>query len=243
LAPNIPIKSGEIELNLKSKKVKLKAINPPEKFKKYFPKNLILAPIDLVKDILKIEDNYISDIALSVPNGDEWDNILLKLDSLFFSSFSIDKREIEKNYSKMFSFKEGFFLILYLTILMIFSLILYHRYSNFYKSDSRDINILKAIGWSINSIILLIFAESFIIVFLSLVLGFTGGLILFYFGKYPFFGDIFLSEKDLVQIGRPDLYLDFSTIASIFFIYTIPFIASILIPVWKIAVTDPKESL
>ena len=37
--------------------------------------------------------------------------------------------------------------------------------------------------------------------------------------------------------------VEFGTLSSIFLLYTIPLLASVLIPVWRVAVTSPKEAM
>ncbi len=236
-------KSGSISISIRGKRVNLKTLPLSKEKQSLLPQNMILLPIDYAREVLNFREGYISDISFVVENGDEWTNILSKLDSLFFTSWGVDKLEIRGAYSRMFGFKDGFFLLIFSIVLLIFSLILYSRYSQLYQSSRRDIGILKAVGWSINSILLLIFSESLIIILISFILGLLGGVLLFYFGEYPFFGDIFLPVEELRAVARPNLYLDFATLSSIFILFALPFIASVIVPVWRIAITNPKESM
>jgi len=59
----------------------------------------------------------------------------------------------------------------------------------------------------------------------------------------PLLSSIFLGAENIERNLGFVPVLDFSVLSSIFLIYAVPFIASVLIPVWRVAVTDPKEAM
>ena len=87
------------------------------------------------------------------------------------------------------------------------------------------------------------FTETIVVVSVSYILG----VLLAYFYVFvlgaPILREIFLGGKNLHNIVGFLPVLDFSVLSSIFLIYALPFIASVLIPVWKVSVTDPKEAM
>ena len=134
-------------------------------------------------------------------------------------------------------------MILFLMVLSTFALILYQRYSMVYSSERRQIGLLRALGWSINDVLKLKFMETLVVVFISFVRGiFMAYVYVFMFGA-PLLREIFLGGQNLQNTLTFVPVFDFSVLTSIFLLYAVPFIAAVLIPVWRVSVTDPKEAM
>ena len=133
--------------------------------------------------------------------------------------------------------------MLYLVTLVTFMLILYQRYSMVYSTEKKEIGILRAVGWSIKDILKLKFYENLIIVMVSFILGVGLAYLYVFVFDAPLLSQIFLGGANLENHVRFVPVLDFGLLASILFFYAIPFLAAVLIPAWKIAVTPPKEAM
>ncbi len=59
----------------------------------------------------------------------------------------------------------------------------------------------------------------------------------------PLLKEVFLGGQNLDNTVNFVPVLDFSVLTSIFLLYALPFIAAVLIPVWRVSVTDPKEAM
>lgn len=205
--------------------------------------DMIVMPIDLAKEIFGLEDEVITDIALNVPNDAEWDNIVAKLHLLFYDARVIDKREVSKAYTNLYNYKGGLFLILYLITIATFMLILYQRYAMVYSAEKKEIGILRAIGWSIQDILKLKFYETLIVVITSFILGVVLAYGFVFILDAPLLQEIFLGGANLENRVVFTPTINFGLLGSIFLFFAVPFFASVLIPVWKIAVTPPKEAM
>ena len=204
---------------------------------------MMVMPIDLARKILGYTDDEVSDIAFSVPNPDEWDMMTDKLSALHYDLHVVNKNEVHKSYENLYNYKGGLFLILFLIVLGTFALILYQRYSMVYSSERRHIGLLRALGWSINDVLKLKFMETLMVVLVSFILGvFIAYIYVFVLGA-PLLKEIFLGGQNLHNVVFFVPVLDFSVLTSIFLIYALPFIAAVLIPVWRVSVTDPKEAM
>ena len=128
-------------------------------------------------------------------------------------------------------------------LLATFSLILYHRYTQSYSTQKRQIGIYRALGWSIKDVLLLKSYESLIIVIGSYIIGVGVAYIYVYIFNAPIIKDIFLGGSNLSADVVFVPVVDLLTLVSIFLLYAIAFIASVLIPVWQVAVSDPKEAM
>lgn len=205
--------------------------------------DMIVMPIDLAREIFGLGENEVTDITFNVPNLAEWDNIITKLHLLFYDVRVVEKREIKKAYRNLYNYKGGLFLILYLITLVTFMLILYQRYAMVYSAERKEIGILRAVGWSIKDVLKLKLYENLIIV----VVSFVTGVVLAYFYVFilgaPLLKEIFLGGANLANDVTFVPVIEFGILGSILLFYAVPFLAAVLIPAWKIAVTPPKEAM
>ncbi|TNF45144.1 MAG: FtsX-like permease family protein [Epsilonproteobacteria bacterium] len=205
--------------------------------------DMMVMPIDLARKILGYTEDEATDITFDVPNPDEWYMISDKVSALHYDLQVINKSDIEQSYENLYNYKGGFFLILFLILLGTFALILYQRYSMVYSSERRQIGLLRALGWSINDVLKLKFMETLLIVLMSFVIGVCIAYIYVFVLGAPLLKEIFLGGQNLHNTLSFVPVLDFSVLTSIFLLYALPFIAAVLIPVWGISVTDPKEAM
>jgi ABC-type lipoprotein release transport system permease subunit len=205
--------------------------------------DMIIMPIDLAREIFGLGEDEVTDITFNVPNDAEWDNIIGKLHLLFYDVRVVEKREIKKAYENLYNYKGGLFLILYLVAMITFMLILYQRYSMVYSTERKEIGILRAVGWSIKDILKLKFYETVVVVLVSFVLGVVLAYLYVFIWDAPLLSQIFLGGANLPNHVVFVPVMEFGLLGSIFLFYAIPFLAAVLIPAWKIAVTPPKEAM
>jgi len=205
--------------------------------------DMIIMPIDLAREIFGLGEADATDITFNVPNGAEWDNIIAKLHLLFYDVRVVEKREVRKAYENLYNYKGGLFLILYLIAMVTFMLILYQRYSMVYSTERKEIGILRAVGWSIKDILKLKLYETIIVVFVSFVFGVILAYLYVFVWGAPVLNQIFLGGANLSNHAVFVPVIHFGLLGSIFLFYAVPFLAAVLIPAWKIAVTPPKEAM
>jgi len=205
--------------------------------------DMIIMPIDVAREIFGMSENEVSDISFDIPNDSEWDMVLTKLHLLFYDLRIIDKREIRKAYTTLYNYKGGFFLILYMITIVTFMLILYQRYSMVYSSERKEIGVLRAIGWSISDVLKLKFFETLIVVVTAFILGVVLAYIYVFICQAPLLREIFLGGANLHNSVTFLPTLKFGVLSSIFLLYTISFLVAVLVPVWRIAITPPKEAM
>ena len=205
--------------------------------------DIMVMPIDLARKILGYDEDEATDITFDVPNPDEWYMISDKISALHYDLQVINKSDVEKSYENLYNYKGGFFLILFLILLGTFALILYQRYSMVYSSERRQIGLLRALGWSINDVLKLKFMETLLVVLISFVIGVCIAYMYVFVLGAPLLKEIFLGGQNLNNTLTFVPVLDLSVLTSIFLLYALPFIAAVLIPVWRVSVTDPKEAM
>lgn len=205
--------------------------------------DLIIMDISLAKEILNIPQDESTDIVLNVPNELERDTVKNDLIFKHLDIRVIKKSDIKKLYENIFNYKGGIFLILYIIVIITFILILYQRYSMITSVDKKEIGILRAVGWSITDVIKLKISETFLIAFISFLLGVILAYIFVFFFNAPILNNIFLGFQNLNNTIVFDPHINISTLFMLFLFFVIPYISAVLIPVWKISTIEPSESM
>jgi ABC-type lipoprotein release transport system permease subunit len=223
------------------KEIEIYAVLPAET--NLIANDMIIMPIETAREIFGMDENEVTDITFNVPNDAEWDNIVTKLYLMFYDVRVTDKREIKKAYANLFNYEGGLFLVLYLIVIVTFILILYQRYSTVYSSERKEIGILRAVGWSINDVLKLKFYENAAVVLIAFVIGVTAAYFYVFVAGAPLLKEIFLGGANLPNAVTFEPTVPLGVLGSIFLFYAVPFLAAVLIPAWKIAVTPPKEAM
>lgn len=205
--------------------------------------DMVIMDIDLAREILGLEDDEVTDIAIEVPNPLELDTVKIKLIVSHFNMRIIAKEDISKYYENLFNYKGGVFLALYLISLITFLLILYQRYSTVVHSDAKEIAILRLSGWKISDVIWLKLSENFIISVSSYMIGVLVAYFYVYILGAPLIKEIFLGFNNLSNSVAFSPSIDVASLVLIFLIFVIPFMLVILIPVWRVAISEPYEVL
>lgn len=205
--------------------------------------DIVLMDIDLARTVLGVDPDKATDIILSVPNPMERENIRFKLLEKDFDTRIITKKALEKGYENLFNYKGGIFLILFLITLVTFMLILFQRYAMVGSAERSEIALLRAVGWSIRDVIRLKLYESLTVALLAFGTGILIAYGYVFILQAPLLRDIFLGSGNLPVDVRFTPVIAFGTLVSLFLFFIVPFLTSILIPVWKIAITDAAEAL
>jgi len=205
--------------------------------------DMVIVPIELARRIFGLGEEESTDITFNVPNADEWDNIQDKISALHYDLRIVSKKENRKAYALLFDYKGGFFLALFLVVLLAFALVLYQRTSQVYSHEKRFIGILRALGWSIRDVLRLKIYETLSVVTASFVVGAVLAYGYVFVMGAPVLRQIFLGGSAVDTAPSLVPVLDFSVLASIFLLYAVSFLAAVIIPVWRIAVTDPREAM
>lgn len=205
--------------------------------------DMIIMPVELARKVLDIDEDDATDIAIKIPNDLELNTIEIKIILKHSDVFITSKEDVEKAYENMYNYKGGVFLVLYLVVIFAFIIVLYGRYSTVYSVEKKQIGILRAVGWSIKDILVLKLLEILILAIIAFSIGFIVAYFYVFYLDAPLLSNIFLGFNNLENVVSFTPIIDVGLTISLFLFYIIPFIASVLIPVWKISIIDPNESM
>lgn len=205
--------------------------------------DLVVMDIDLARRVLGTAPGAATDLALLVPNELETDAVMAKAIGRHYDIRVVQKREIATAYANLFNFRGGVFLLLYLVVLAAFMLVLYQRYSLVTGPDRREIGVLRAVGWSIRDVITLKAAESLVVALASYLLGVVLAYHFVFSLGAPLLGAVFFGSGNLPTGYRLTPTVDAGQLVLLLLFFVVPFLAAVLAPVWRLAVTDPVEAM
>jgi ABC-type lipoprotein release transport system permease subunit len=201
--------------------------------------DLILVNEDDFRAFFAYPAGHYTDIALSVANPKEVRNIANKLSKLLPDSRPILREEMQRTYASLFDWREGIMLALLSASILAFSILAWEKASGLSADEKREIGILKAIGWETGDVIKMKLWEGGLISLTAFLLGFVAAYLhVFKFGA-PLFAPVLKGWA--VLYPRFDLVpvIDGLQVATLFFFTVFPYMAAVLVPIWRAAVTDP----
>lgn len=205
--------------------------------------DVVIMDINLARQILGIPNDMYTDLTLNVPNDTSWQNIKVDLIDKHHNIKIVTKDDLQKEYLNLYNYKSGFFLMLFIILLLTFCLILYQRYSMINSSDKIEIAILRSTGWSIKDVVLLKVSESGIIGLFSFLVALILAYVFVFFIQAPFLKEFFLGSHNITHSVEFVPFIEVSSVISIFLFFISFFIASVLVPSWKIAASDIDKAL
>ncbi len=205
--------------------------------------DMVIVPLELAQKILNYDTQNVTDIILNVPNHAEWSNLKSKLEELHYDIRVVSKQDSIKAYKQMFDYKGGFFLALFMIVLLAFAMILYQRYTQVLSTEKKQIGILRALGWSVQDVLRLKMYETVIVIIFSYILAVTLAYIYVFIAHAPLLQQIFLGTDGYSGNTEWIPVINLPTLMSILLLYAVPYFSAVIIPVWRIAVTDPKEAM
>jgi len=205
--------------------------------------DMIIMSIDNARKILGLQEEYVTDIIVSINNPDEYPTIYTKLIMAHFDTRIITKDDIKIHFETLFNYKGGIFLTLYIIVLLTFLLILYQRYSMVQNRDVKEVAILRSLGWRIDEIIFFKLLQNAIIAIFAYIIGIILAFVYVYYLGAPLFRNIFLLDENLTNAATFSPNVDFTTLLLLFFLFVVPFLMAIIIPLWKISIQEISESI
>ena len=203
--------------------------------------DMIIVSIDQAREIFDIDDEMATDIVVQVSNPTEIPTVVEKIKTLYPNTKITTKDDIKVSYQNLFDYKSGIFLALFLVVLFTFFIIVYDKISGFTSTQTKEIGILKALGWKIEDVLKEKFYESFIISFGAYILGSLFALVFVYILQAPYLKYIFIGYSNILAPFELPFILDIQTFVLIFFLSVPIYIASTIIPSWKIATLETDE--
>lgn len=203
--------------------------------------DMILVSKENAREIFAMDDSKATDIVVKISNHDEIATIATKIQTLYPNFKVITKNDFKLSYANIFDYKSGLFLALFIISLFTFFMIIYDKASGLTSQEKKEIGILKALGWKIDDVLKEKFYEGFILSTTSYLLGVILALVFVYFLQAPLLKDVFIGYSDLKPSFELPFVFDIQTLFLVFFLSVPIYIASTIIPSWRVSTLEADE--
>jgi len=203
--------------------------------------DMIVMQKELLQEIFAMPNENATDIVVRVSNQEEVATVASKIKLLFPNARVITRDILKLSYENIFNYKSGVFLALFLTSIFTFFIIVYDKLSGLSSIQTKEIGILKAVGWKVSDVLKEKFYEGFLISGFSYILGVSFALFFVYILNAPYLSQIFIGYNDLKPTFEIAFIFDFNTLFLVFFLSVPIYIAATIVPAWKVATQDADE--
>ncbi len=203
----------------------------------------ILLPISLAREIFGLKKDEISDFVVKVSNPLEVETVKQKIKYLYPDCRVLSKNDIKVSYQNIFDYKSGLFLALFLSAFLAFFILVFEKASSVSKEQTKEIGILKAVGWQIEDILKLKFLESFLISFFSYFLALVVAYFFVYILQAPILKELFMGYSVLKPKFELIPIFDIGLMVSVFLVTVPLYLAATIIPTWRASTIEVEESL
>ncbi len=203
--------------------------------------DLVVLTDDDLRSFFHFPAGYVTDLAVSVYNPAEIDNIAGKIKRLLPESRPITRSEITRTYDAVFNWRSGMLLTVFLSALAAFCILAWDKATGLSSEERQEIGILKAVGWDTADILLLKFWEGMAVALVSFLVGICLAMIHVFVFDAPLLSAVIKGWSVLFPKFALTPYIDFYQVAILAFLTIAPYVASTVIPSWKAAVTEPDS--
>jgi len=188
-------------------------------------------------------DGHYTDIALWVANPLEVRNVGVKLLGALPDSRPILREEVLRTYASIFDWREGMMLALLSAAILAFGIFAWEKAAGLSAEEKREIGILKAIGWETGDVIAMKFWEGFLVSLLAFLVGYVAAYVHVFHFDFTLFAPVLKGWAVLYPSFALTPQIDGLQVATLFFFTVFPYMAAVLVPIWRAAITDPDSAM
>lgn len=204
--------------------------------------DMIVMLIEDARDFFKIPSDYATDLLVYVNPNYLPSEVAAKMASIP-NLRVLDQDILLRGYKAAYASRGGIFVTLWMILLIAAILISLSQMIIVGQESRFEVGLLKAFGFSTIDIIEVRLIESIILGFFASSLGMLLGYIYVAYFNAPGLVDILLGWAFLPKQFKIPVYVNWSSIFSIYAITIIPLLITTIVPAWLNAITDPELAM
>jgi ABC-type lipoprotein release transport system permease subunit len=205
--------------------------------------DLILMSEPAFRRLTGMPEGFATDIAVSVRNPKECVNIAKKINTLLPDTRPITREEITRTYASLFDWRSGYVIVLLSGGLLAFFIFAWEKATGLSAEERNEIGILKAVGWNTSDILMLKFWEGGVISLTAFVIGAIGAYIHVFIGSATLFEHALKGWAVVYPSFKLAPSVDAYQIGTLFLLTVMPYSFIVIVPAWKVAITDPSIAM
>ncbi|NGZ05265.1 MAG: FtsX-like permease family protein [Magnetococcales bacterium] len=201
--------------------------------------DLILMNAADLRPLLGIPAGWYTDVALTVAQPREVNKVAEKVMQRMPDARPIQRQELLRTYHALFDWREGILLTLLGVVLLAFAILVWDKASGLSADERREIGILKAIGWQTGEVLAMKLWEGTLVSMSAFLIGYVTAYVHVFVTPAPLIGAVLKGWAVLYPEFVLTPRVEGLQVLTLFFFTVFPFIAALVIPAWKAAITDP----
>lgn len=201
--------------------------------------DLVLIEESDFRSFFELPPDVWTDVAITVANPREVTTIAEKAALKLPRHRFVTRADMSRTAEALFSWREGLTLALLAGALLAFAVLAFDKASGLSAEERREIGILKAIGWETRDVLTAKLFEGGAISGLAFVLGVIGAWVHVFFFSAGLFEPVLKGWATLYPQFPLSPSIDALELATLGMLTVLPYMAAILVPVWRIASADP----
>lgn len=201
---------------------------------------ILMNEADFVR-LFDYPQNYATDIALTASDPEKRSTISAAINRLFPESRTIVRDEILGAYEAFLGWRGGLVSMVISGALLALFILVSDRAMGSGVEESKEVGILKALGWETYDIMLMKFWEGAIVSLLAFLVGILLAYLHVFFGSALIFKVFLQGWAVLFPQLKLTPFVRLSHVFIIFCFTVLPYILVTVAPFWKIATVDPDS--
>jgi ABC-type lipoprotein release transport system permease subunit len=193
------------------------------------------------KALFNYPHDYATDLVLTVNNPQEAATIAATISKVLPESRPILRDEILATYNALLGWPAGLVSLILSGAVLAFIILMFDKATGSGPEESKEIGILKAVGWETHDVALMKFWEGTIISLSAFCLGILLAYLHVFFGSAIIFEALLKGWAVLYPQFELTPFVRVNHVAAIFFFTVIPYILVTVVPFWKTATVDPDS--
>jgi ABC-type lipoprotein release transport system permease subunit len=204
--------------------------------------DMIIMSIEDARDFFNIPNGYASDLCVYINQKYRPSDIAVKM-STIPNLRVLDKDLLLRGYKVAYASRGGIFVTLWSIVLVAVALISLSQMIVVGQQSRFEVGLLKSFGFSTLDIIEVRLIESLVIGFFASSLGMILGYIYSLYLGAPGLIDILLGWYFLPREFRIPVFINWTTVFSIYSVTIFPLLIATVVPAWLNAITDPDIAM
>ena len=204
-----------------------------------FSADLILTTESAFRQIFGVPEGLATDLTAKIRNLNESQTIAEKVVGIYPDTRPVLREEILRTYRSLFDWRSGYVLVLLSGAVLAFLIFAWDKATGLSGQEQSEIGILKALGWDTADILLLKFWEGAVICLTAFLIGVIGAYVHVFFTRASLFEHALKGWAVLYPLFRLKPEINFFQLAVVFALTVFPYVLITIVPVWRIAITDP----
>lgn len=201
--------------------------------------DLILMSESTFRKISGVPEGYATDLTVHIRNERESQTIARKIVLALPDTRPILKEEIIRTYTSLFDWRAGYVIVLLGGAFLAFFIFAWDKATGLSAEEKTEIGILKGIGWDTSDVLMMKFWEGAVISICAFLLGVITAYLHVYFASATLFEHALKGWAILYPKFTLRPAVNAYQLALLFFLTVVPYTLVTIVPMWKVAVTDP----